>query len=57
MRKVNGKLYYTVQHRTVFEHFNEDQRIKQGHIALYMVFFQKRNREYFKKAITINREL
>ena len=52
MEKVN----YITQLNTVFEHFNKDHRIKQGHITLYLAFFQKWNREYFKKTITINRE-
>lgn len=52
MEKVN----YITQLNAVLEHFNKDQRIKQGHIALYMAFFQKWNREYFKKTITINRK-
>lgn len=42
---------------TVFERFNNDERIKQGHITLYLAFFQKWNREFFKKTLTINREL
>lgn len=25
----------------VFERFNSDERIKQGHITLYLAFFQK----------------
>lgn len=52
MEKVN----YITQLNTVFESFNNDHRIKQGHIALYLAFFQEWNREYFKKTITINRE-
>ncbi len=52
MEKVN----YIVQLNAVFELFNKDFRIKQGHITLYLAFFQKWNREFFKKTITINRE-
>ncbi|WP_298495491.1 hypothetical protein [uncultured Algibacter sp.] len=52
MEKVN----YIIQLNAVFECFNKDERIKQGHITLYLAFFQKWNREYFKKTITINRE-
>ncbi|WP_144962431.1 hypothetical protein [Gillisia sp. Hel_I_86] len=52
MEKVN----YIIQLNAVFERFNNDDRIKQGHITLYLAFFQKWNREYFKKTITINRE-
>ncbi len=52
MEKVN----YIVQLNAVFELFNKDYNIKQGHITLYLAFFQKWNREFFKKTITINRE-
>ena len=52
MKKVN----YIIQLNEAFERFNNDDRIKQGHITLYLAFFQKWNREYFKKTITINRE-
>lgn len=52
MEKVN----YIIQLNEAFERFNNDDRIKQGHITLYLAFFQKWNREYFKKTITINRE-
>jgi len=52
MEKVN----YIIQLNAVFELFNKDFRIKQGHITLYLAFFQKWNREFFKKTITINRE-
>ena len=38
------------------ENFNNDSRIKQGHITLYMSFFQKWNREFFKPMITVDRE-
>jgi len=53
MEKVN----YIMQLNAAFERFNKDHRIKQGHIALYLAFFQKWNREFFKKTITVNREL
>ncbi|WP_437372125.1 hypothetical protein [Maribacter litoralis] len=52
MEKVN----YIIQLNEAFERFNNDDRIKQGHITLYLAFFQKWNREYFKMTITINRE-
>ncbi|MDC0008298.1 hypothetical protein OAE12_01160 [bacterium] len=51
MEKVN----YIIHLNAVFERFNNDDRIKQGHITLYLAFFQKWNREYFKKTLTINR--
>lgn len=51
MEKVN----YIVQLNQTLELFNNDKRIKQGHIALYMALFQKWNREYFRKIIWINR--
>jgi len=51
MEKVN----YIVHLNAAFEKFNEDERIKQGHITLYLAFFQKWNREFFKKTITVNR--
>lgn len=47
---------YIVHLNAVLERFNTDTRIKQGHITLYLAFFQKWNREFFKKTITINRE-
>ncbi|RIA08576.1 hypothetical protein OE09_0395 [Flavobacteriaceae bacterium MAR_2010_72] len=53
MEKVN----YIVQMNAALDSFNNDWRIKQGHITLYLAFFQKWNREFFKKTITINREL
>jgi len=53
MEKVN----YITHLNAVLETFNNDERIKQGHITLYLAFFQKWNREYFKKTITVNREL
>jgi len=52
MEKVN----YIIQLNEAFDRFNKDRRIKQGHITLYLAFFQKWNREFFKKTITINRE-
>lgn len=51
------KINYITQLNSVFELFYRDERIKQGHITLYLAFFQKWNREYFKKTLTINREL
>lgn len=51
MEKVN----YIVHLNATFEKFNKDERIKQGHITLYLAFFQKWNREFFKKTITVNR--
>jgi hypothetical protein len=53
MEKVN----YITHLNAVLETFNNDERIKQGHITLYLAFFQKWNREFFKKTITVNREL
>jgi len=47
---------YITHLNTVFEQFSMDDRIKQGHITLYLAFFQKWNRKVFKKIITINRE-
>jgi hypothetical protein len=52
MEKVN----YIVHLNAVFERFNNDEKIKQGHITLYLAFFQKWNREFFKKTLTITRE-
>ncbi|HDZ07443.1 hypothetical protein [Maribacter sp.] len=52
MEKVN----YIAHLNAVFERFNNDERIKQGHITLYLAFFQKWNREFFKKTLTINRQ-
>lgn len=51
MERVN----YIIQLNAIFECFNKDARIKQGHITLYLAFFQKWNREFFKETITINR--
>ena len=42
---------------TILETFNNDERIKQGHITLYLAFFQLWNRKFFKETLTINREL
>jgi hypothetical protein len=53
MEKVN----YIAHLNEAFERFNNDIRIKQGHITLYLAFFQKWNREFFKKTLTVNREL
>ncbi len=53
MEKVN----YITHLNEAFERFNNDIRIKQGHITLYLAFFQKWNREFFKKTLTVNREL
>jgi len=52
MEKVN----YITQLNAVFNCFHEDSRIKQGHITLYLSFFQKWNQEFFKQTLTINRE-
>lgn len=52
-----SKVNYFIQLNSVFELFNEDARIKQGHITLYLAFFQKWNREFFAKYITVNRRL
>ena len=49
------KVNYIVHLNATFEKFNRDERIKQGHITLYLAFFQKWNREYFKKTITVNK--
>ncbi|WP_343329121.1 hypothetical protein [Polaribacter staleyi] len=48
---------YITQLNNVFERFHNDQRIKQGHITLYLAFFHKWNRKFFQKTLTINREL
>ncbi|WP_445732398.1 hypothetical protein [Mariniflexile sp.] len=48
---------YITHLNTVLETFNNDERIKQGHITLYMAFFQLWNRKFFKETLTINREL
>jgi len=49
------KVNYIVHLNTAFEKFDSDERIKQGHITLYLAFFQKWNREFFRKMITVNR--
>lgn len=53
MEKVN----YILQLNAVLEMFNNDNRIKQGHITLYLAFFHLWNRKFFKETLTINREL
>ena len=53
MEKVN----YITHLNTILDNFNDDIRIKQGHITLYLAFFHKWNRSYFEKIITVNREL
>lgn len=53
MQNVN----YITHLNKIFEIFHEDHRIKQGHITLYLAFFQKWNRLFFQKTLTINREL
>lgn len=53
MEKVN----YITQLNSVLEMFNNDNRVKQGHITLYLAFFHLWNRKFFKETLTINREL
>jgi len=53
MEKVN----YITQLNAVLETFNNDNRVKQGHITLYLAFFHLWNRKFFKETLTINREL
>lgn len=53
MEKVN----YIKHLNIVLETFNNDERIKQGHITLYMAFFQLWNRKFFTDILIINREL
>ncbi len=53
MEKVN----YISHLNTVFETFHNDERIRQGHITLYLAFFQLWNRKFFIDTLTINREL
>lgn len=48
---------YITQLNAVLEMFNNDNRIKQGHITLYLAFFHLWNRKFFKETLTINREL
>ena len=50
-----GKVNYIIQLNAVFERFNNDNRIKQGHITLYLAFFQLWNRKFFIKYLSINR--
>ena len=50
------KVNYIIQLNAAFVRFNDDSRIKQGHITLYLAFFQKWNREFFKNTLTINRQ-
>lgn len=52
-----GKVNYITHLNEALERFHDDIRIKQGHITLYMAFFQKWNREFFKSTLTVNREL
>jgi hypothetical protein len=52
-----GNVNYITQLNNVFERFHNDQRIKQGHITLYLAFFHKWNRKFFQKTLNINREL
>ena len=47
MEKVN----YITHLNAIFEMFNNDERIRQGHITLYLALFQKWNRKFFKKFI------
>lgn len=53
MKSVN----YIIHLNTILEIFNNDERIRQGHITLYLAFFYLWNRKFFKKTLTINREL
>ena len=53
MEKVN----YIAHLNAAFDRFNNDYRIKQGHITLYLAFFQKWNRKFFKRTIMVNRQL
>ena len=50
MEKVN----YIIQLNEIFKRFNDDPKVKQGHISLYIAFFQKWNREFFRRKISIN---
>ncbi|TDU39819.1 hypothetical protein BXY82_1851 [Gelidibacter sediminis] len=52
-----GKVNYIIHMNAAFERFDNDARIKQGHITLYLAFFQKWNREFFKDTLTINSAL
>lgn len=53
MEKVN----YITHLNTILEIFNNDKRIRQGHITLYLAFFYLWNKKFFKETLTINREL
>lgn len=48
---------YITHLNQVLEMFNNDERVKQGHITLYLAFFYLWNRKFFKETLTINREL
>ncbi|MEZ7494341.1 hypothetical protein QO206_02510 [Leeuwenhoekiella aequorea] len=50
-----SEVNYITQLNTVFDRFSNDSRIKQGHITLYLAFFQKWNRSRFKKYIEVSR--
>lgn len=52
MQKIN----YIVQLNNTLNRFNDDGRIKKGHIVLYIALFQKWNRAYFRKTFSINRK-
>lgn len=49
------KVNYIFHLNEVLERFYNDTGVKQGHIALYMAFFQKWNHEFFKPMITVNK--
>ena len=51
------KVNYITHLNTTLEKFNADERIKQGHMTLYLAFFHLWNRKFFKETLTINREL
>ena len=51
------KVNYITHLNTVLEIFNNDERIKQGHITLYLAFFYLWNKKFFKETLTINREI
>ena len=51
------KVNYITHLNTTLDKFNTDERIKQGHITLYLAFFHLWNRKFFKETLTINREL
>ncbi len=52
-----GKVNYITHLNAILEMFYNDERIRQGHITLYIAFFYKWNRKFFKETLTINREL